>query len=1728
MHRSFRAAVLATTALLFPAYAYAQGGIVQSGVVTRGHAPVWAGNGTLSDAGTATSSFISTLGITSAVFPSFAISTSSAVSPENILQMGVTSTGGTIDLENPGTTALPLIFENNGFPELTLDSTGTVHISSLIVGTISISSFSFANPTFTGSMLFTSNQVYNSPTIAVPSITNFVENLSGTIGGGTLSPKVPNPFYNTQTITNGVTLNNAGGAYGWHWKEALNNAVGTNSVALFELTQVNSTPADNGRTTSLEALGAYVTLNGTAGGTLPVQGLANGFVYGENTKVFLSDGALNYSLANDWGEGDIGIAPSIRPIFASGSVTIGETDTIELVSTACGFPGGIALTATAAAGDTLGILLNKFGSQILMNDTLAACGIGMALAGATSSQANTLDVTAPPNNENGPVDLTITFPPPSGGATAVYTLGTASIGASAQTKVGLTIVELKKDGVAGSTSNSVFGIAKQAGGAFPPTSGGWNNLVTFIGTTNQFSPDDTTVVPGQYPLDRLFNGVITNIPTQYAGTNDTPLQFPRMSSFLDLPNVEFLISDITTGLGPIVFPGYMLKGDGSEWIGSGTIQRLVGNAGTVGIQIQANGWEGTAIAVSNGGGPGAGTLTGHYYVNDITTCGFGDFEKVTATTATGGISTISVVNDGTRFDYPSSGPGSAPSATCHPLGGSGTGAVYTITWSAGNTVTVGNSGGTVNLLGVVNGGTLSSNISNAPSTSTGTTTARTMANRGADVINVKDMGAVGDGGQYSSTFAITSGLHVLTATDPVFANAKPGMIIGVPAAGATPTTGVVTAIPMVSSGDAYTGVPTISTSGSPTTVATVLPVLGLKSATVASGGTGCPISSSVTFTLNMTAGLVSPTLTMATDGSGNTTGSPTSPTGQWINRFPTPTTSTHVVGAACTVGPIFNLDIDVDHTCVGSTPGTLPSQQCSKSGYGSGYPLVGITASISGGSPGTPAVLGVPVITPYIPPLGTTIASVQNSNTITLTGTASTTLSPTAETVTYGTDDTAAIQAAVNLAALNGQGVYFPNSSGGFLSDEINLPSNTLIDGPGTILQHPTSLFPLLNAGANSHIRVQNVNGIGNLATVKNPNSGSAFFVATAGASDLKILHTNISQWTHHCISVDGVSGVDVSNNTINNCYFGAGVILSTGAITSAAVVHGNIVSYTQFAGVEAGFEGMLGGSITDNQITFGGNNGNGDSTDGHVSDCITGYTAFSTNELTVVKGNTMINCGNNALHWGGNRVHIEGNTIKTPFGAGIFSGAFPNSAPPETFDVRITGNHITGLDKTNSINTGINVRNLFGAVISDNTATNVYDGVEAYGFASGTGSRDLVISSNEFNTVTVGVWLRHKTQYSYVGGNIFQTAGAGVLLDNNSVSGDTSFASFFNTIGTNVQDAVTTPISEINGANFNTFDYQSIQNGSGANNLTGAGSTVQSPGGALSTFSPAGSYTFSFPSYATSVCYLVQGAGSSGANGHAQASGTATSAGAAGSAGALVPISGFKCVPASSLTSPVTVTVGAGGASPSGDGANGNPGGVSIFAGDSAFGGGVSSGGAAAANSASGASGSVLGVGHSASGTTAGTVTATNYNIAGSAGATAGGTFAFGGGSGAGSGSAGVIGNIGGASITGASGGGSGGGLAAVQVGLNGGAGGIVGTSAQATGGISGTNNGDAPANTCLHASPGLGGGGGGSQVATRGGNGATGCDGAGGGGGGSAGTGQTPGVGGAGGDGLVLAYWR
>jgi hypothetical protein len=290
--------------------------------------------------------------------------------------------------------------------------------------------------------------------------------------------------------------------------------------------------------------------------------------------------------------------------------------------------------------------------------------------------------------------------------------------------------------------------------------------------------------------------------------------------------------------------------------------------------------------------------------------------------------------------------------------------------------------------------------------------------------------------------------------------------------------------------------------------------------------------------------------------------------------------------------------------------------------------------------------------------------------------------------------------------------------------------------------------------------------------------------------------------------------------------------------------------------------------------------------------------------------------------------------------------------------------------------------------------------------------------------------------------------------------------------------------------------------NSSGVGNFRGArnGERVTLGNPQIDSYTSSGTWTK--PAGAVRVLIKLLGAGGGGGSGRRGAAGTVR-AGAGGGGGA-----GFTQVdvPASQLAGSVTVTIGAigvGAAAVTADdtnGATGTQGGVTTFGSYRAYGGGGSAGGAAGAGS--GGAGNV--------GTSLGAV----------------------GGASSATGAVGAGGAIG----AGASGGGAGGGITSANVASNGAAGGTPFTSVvSGTGGTGGVVDTTAPTNggnfTSGQAGPGAGGGGGAGSITTAAQAGANGGSyGAGGGGGGASLNGNNSGKGGDGGPGIaeIITYFQ
>jgi hypothetical protein len=322
---------------------------------------------------------------------------------------------------------------------------------------------------------------------------------------------------------------------------------------------------------------------------------------------------------------------------------------------------------------------------------------------------------------------------------------------------------------------------------------------------------------------------------------------------------------------------------------------------------------------------------------------------------------------------------------------------------------------------VITGGTITgADTSGASVTATGSSTARTPADRAADVLNVKDgtgatLGAKGDGKCANAyrcptamTTAITVGTNALSVGSATFTSADVGKTIIIGHAGATPATGSVTSIPVTSQGTSYTSLPTCAITG-PGTSATCFPQGVVQSATVTTpASVACANSGTQTFTVVSGVGRWA-TVTGTVTG-GVLAGALTVTDGGFYSTLPAATSLVSGAGG-CTTNPSVTLTYAI------STAVALGN-------YGTGYDNT-TTAALTGGSPSVAATLGTPVVYAPIPPLVTTIASVVSSTSVTLATNALTTVSG-SQPIFWATDDFVALQAAFNAANVQNKNIYIP------------------------------------------------------------------------------------------------------------------------------------------------------------------------------------------------------------------------------------------------------------------------------------------------------------------------------------------------------------------------------------------------------------------------------------------------------------------------------------------------------------------------------------------------------------------------------------------------------------------------------------------------------------------------------------------------------------------------------
>jgi uncharacterized secreted repeat protein (TIGR03808 family) len=340
-----------------------------------------------------------------------------------------------------------------------------------------------------------------------------------------------------------------------------------------------------------------------------------------------------------------------------------------------------------------------------------------------------------------------------------------------------------------------------------------------------------------------------------------------------------------------------------------------------------------------------------------------------------------------------------------------------------------------------------------------------------------------------------------------------------------------------------------------------------------------------------------------------------------------------------------------------------------------------------------------------------------------------------------GLDQSAAIQAAIDAAALGGKDVRLP--SGEYLVQDLRLPGKIRIFGSarGTYLDSFNGA-PVMRIGSVGDVVIDGV------------TFGGAVELAKI------VLEESESVTIRDCaFSGPGVGvGASYASATIENCRFaemGDAAIHSDNS-RGGMLIRGNRISSCGNAGIriwrdEAGRDGSI---VTGNIITAidwkgGGNgqNGNGINVyqadevivaDNHITDCAFTAVRVNAGRNTQVRGNTCINSGEVAIF--------------SEFG---FSGSV---VADNIIDGAATGIDITNLDTGGYLAscTGNIVRNIFprSAVNPDTVpvgiyaeadtvvANNVVENVPGVGIAAGYGPfvRNVSISDNVLTGCTIGI----------------------------------------------------------------------------------------------------------------------------------------------------------------------------------------------------------------------------------------------------------------------------------------------------------------------------------------------------------------------------------------------------
>jgi parallel beta-helix repeat protein len=351
------------------------------------------------------------------------------------------------------------------------------------------------------------------------------------------------------------------------------------------------------------------------------------------------------------------------------------------------------------------------------------------------------------------------------------------------------------------------------------------------------------------------------------------------------------------------------------------------------------------------------------------------------------------------------------------------------------------------------------------------------------------------------------------------------------------------------------------------------------------------------------------------------------------------------------------------------------------------------------------------------------------------------------------TDDTAAIQAAINTAVM----VIFPAGYTFKVSATLSVPSNRTLYMYGAVISLAANVnnhvFKLADGASNVTFLGGEING-----NKSGPNAGGHGIATGVTATKLRIVDVAVHDCGAYGIYTAGAQASPTQDLIIRGCRLynngGAGIALDN--YTDGFSITGN----TSFSNGGWGIGAI--GVMTNGTIS-----GNTAESNGPNADNFTGYNYL--NDNVTISGNASKSSKNNGMHFGGSNIVYCGNTDEGAAFYGIVHFGSDGTNVQSTSGVVMSGNHVKSCGGA-----GIWLQK----VTSGSLAGNTIDNAGTHGLEIDTGS-NLAITGNTFaNSLVHGMRVDTCSALTITGNVVYHSAAQGIDLVNttvSTVSGNTS-----------------------------------------------------------------------------------------------------------------------------------------------------------------------------------------------------------------------------------------------------------------------------------------------------------------------------------------------------------------